>query len=56
MVESYKQLGNLPPRYKEGNLLIKKDIEEIEKSILRIFDYYELKEQVVFTIKKMKNL
>ena len=48
MVESYKQLGNLPPAYKEGNLLIKKDIEEIEKSILRIFDYYELKEQSIY--------
>ena len=49
MVESYKQLGNLPPAYKEGNLLIKKDIEEIEKSILRIFDYYELKEQSIYS-------
>ena len=48
MVESYKQLGKLPPAYKIGNLLIKKDIEEIEKSILRIFDYYELKEQSIY--------
>ena len=49
MVESYKQLGKLPPAYKIGNLLIKKDIEEIEKSILRIFDYYELKEQSIYS-------
>ena len=33
MAENYNQLGILPPAYKEGNLLIKRDIDNIEKAI-----------------------
>ena len=40
MVENYEQIGILPPAYSEGNLLIKKDIDNIEKAIERVFDYY----------------
>lgn len=44
MAESYNQLGTLPPNYSEGNLLIKKDLNNIEKAVKRVFDYYNFKE------------
>ena len=44
MAESYNQLGTLPPNYSEGNLLIKKNLNNIEKTIKRVFDYYNFKE------------
>lgn len=48
MAESYNQLGTLPPNYSEGNLLIKKDLNNIEKAIRRVFDYYNFKENSLY--------
>lgn len=48
MAENYNQLGILPPAYKEGNLLIKRDIDNIEKAINRIFDYYGFRENKLY--------
>ena len=48
MAESYNQLGSLPPNFSEGNLLIKKDLNNIEKAIKRVFDYYNLKENSLY--------
>ena len=48
MVENYEQFGILPPAYKEGNLLIKKDIDNIEKAINRVFEYYGFRENKLY--------
>ena len=54
--ENYSVLGDLPPVYKEGNLLVKNDIANIEKAINRVFDYYGFRENPFYDKNDEKNV
>ena len=41
--QSFEEIGDMPPIYKEGNVLIAKDIENIKKGLERVFDYIDLR-------------
>ncbi len=54
--QSFEELGNMPPIYKEGNVLIAKDIENIKKGLERVFDYYRFKINSLYDKADMDNV
>ena len=56
MLKSFEEIGDMPPIYKEGNVLIAKDIENIKKGLERVFDYYRFKINSLYDKTDMDNV
>lgn len=54
--QSFEEIGDMPPIYKEGNVLIAKDIENIKKGLERVFDYYRFKINSLYDKADMDNV
>ena len=54
--QSFEEIGDMPPIYKEGNVLIAKDIENIKKGMERVFDYYRFKINSLYDKTDMDNV
>ena len=54
--QSFEEIGDMPPIYKEGNVLIAKDIENIKKGLERVFDYYRFKINSLYDKTDMDNV